>query len=154
MTTWHIEKRLIKDLKPHPKNPRRLTKDQLLHLEHSLSQFGQAEPIIINLDNMIIGGHQRVNIYKKWKFKELDCSIPDHLLTEDEVEEFLIRLNKNHGEWDYDILGNEFDMFKLVEYGFVPTDFDLDAVNDSEDKQQQQCSKCPTCGKKMKGDKK
>jgi hypothetical protein len=57
--TWHIEKRKISELKDYGKNPRILKEDQEIHLRISLEKFGIIDKPIINLDNTIIGGHQR-----------------------------------------------------------------------------------------------
>lgn len=146
---WHVEPRLIKDLKPHPKNPRRLSKNEAIKLEESLDEFGQAEPIIINLDNTIIGGHQRVSILKKRKEKEVDCSVPERLLTPKEVEKLCIKLNLHYGEWDEDIIANEWDLPELMTYGLTLDDLNLED-NMGSPPPPKEGEKCPTCGKKMK----
>ena len=117
MIHWHIEKRKLADLKDHPKNPRKLDKDQADQLQKSLEKFGLIDKPIINLDNQIIGGHQRKNILKKMKLKEIECFVPDHMLEPEEVDELNIRLNKNTGDWDYDVL-KDWDPDKLVDWGF------------------------------------
>lgn len=117
MISWQLEKRKISDLKDHPKNPRKLDKDQAEQLQKSLEKFGLIDKPIINLDNQIIGGHQRKNVLKKMKLKEIECFVPDHLLSSEEVDELNIRLNKNTGDWDYDIL-KDWDPDKLVDWGF------------------------------------
>lgn len=119
MITWHIEKRKIKDLIPYNKNARSLTKQQATHLKKSLQKFGLIDKPIINLDNTIIGGHQRISILKKLKEKEIECYIPSEHLDEKDLEELNIRLNKNTGEWDYDILANEWNYNDLIEWGFT-----------------------------------
>lgn len=116
---WHLEKRNINDLKDHPKNPRQLSKHDAEHLQKSIDKFGLIDKPIINLDNTIIGGHQRKAILKKLKIKEIDCWVPDNQLDDKQVEELNIRLNKNTGEWDYDILANEFDIDDLMDWGFT-----------------------------------
>lgn len=115
---WHLEKRKIADLKDHPKNPRKISKEQQEHLKTSLQKFGLIDKPIINLDNMLIGGHQRKNALKKLKQKEVECNVPSRLLTEKEVDELNIRLNKNLGEFDQDIL-QHWDKDELISYGFL-----------------------------------
>ncbi len=146
---WHVETRLLKDLKPHPKNPRRLSKNEAVKLEESLDEFGQAQPIIINLDNTIIGGHQRYNLFKKKKIKEINCSIPERLLTEKEAEKLCIKLNLHYGEWDENIIANEWDLPELMTYGLTLDDLDLEE-SDGAPPPPKEGEKCPTCGKKMK----
>ncbi len=156
MIKWTIETRKIKDLKPHPKNPRQLSKIEHSHLLISLEKFGLADKPIINLDDMIIGGHQRLKILKEMKIKEVEVLVPDRLLEEREVDELCIRLNKNTGEFDYELLANEWEVNDLIEWGFTSKDLDLfmdemDDDNKEEGDKEEGC-KCPTCGKKMKKD--
>lgn len=116
----------LKKLKENPKNPRTLSKEQGKHLEESLSKFGQCEPVVINQDGLIIGGHQRVRTLKKLGYKTVDVYVPDTILDEKEVEELSIRLNKNTGEWDWEILGNEWEVEDLLKWGFTQDELDVD----------------------------
>jgi site-specific DNA-methyltransferase (adenine-specific) len=59
---WKIQTKLISDLKEWDKNPRILSENKLKHLEESIKKFGCAEPIVINTDNTICGGHGRKKI--------------------------------------------------------------------------------------------
>ena len=122
-----IEKLQIKDLKPAEYNPRQATKDQEKHLKASLEKFGVVEPVIVNKhkdrNNIIVGGHFRIREIKKLGYKEIDCVIVD-LPLEDE-KELNIRLNSNNGEWDMDLLANNFDIGELEDWG-LNLDFDID----------------------------
>jgi len=62
---WRNEKRLVKDLKFYPDNPRKATKKQEEDLEQSLERFNLAAPLIINTDNTVIGGNLRLRLLKK-----------------------------------------------------------------------------------------
>ena len=149
MIEWHLETRKIKELKPHPNNPRQITKDQQRHLAKSLEKFGQAEALVINLDNMIIGGHQRFNILKKQGYKDIRCFVPDRLLTEIEVDELCIRLNRNHGDFDYDILANVFDVPNLLDWGFNVEELELidpEEIESKEKDEKKKLTTCPGCG--------
>ena len=152
MIKWTTEVRLIKGLKKHPKNPRQLTKDQHQHLKTSLEKFGIADKPIINTDGTIIGGHQRLKVLKELGHKEIEVLVPNRELTPEEVDEFCIRLNKNTGEFDYEILANEWDIQDLVDWGF--NEKDLELYLDEDDRplgeEKAESCKCPTCGKKMK----
>lgn len=119
MIKWHLETRAIKDLKPHPKNPRQLSKDQERHLSASIDKFGIIEKPIINIDGTIIGGHQRLKVLQKEKVKEVECWVPDRELNAPEIDECNIRLNKNTGDWDWDILANQWEVTDLMEWGFT-----------------------------------
>jgi len=63
--TWKTEKRSLTALKPSPYNPRQITKKQKKDLQKSLENFNLADPLIINTDGTIIGGHQRYEILKE-----------------------------------------------------------------------------------------
>jgi len=120
---WHTERRKIADLKPFPENPRQATEKQWKDLEKSLSKFNLAAPLIINQDNTVIGGHFRLKILKKKGVKEIDVRVPNRLLSKEEVKELNLRLNKNLGEWDFELLGN-FEEELLQEVGFDKEDLD------------------------------
>lgn len=149
MIEWHLETRKLKDLKPHPKNPRQLTKDQERQLRTSVTKFGLIEKLIINTDNMIIGGHQRYQILKNCKAKEIECWVPSRLLDEKEVDELCIRLNRNHGEFDFDILANLWEVPDLLDWGFKVEELELidpEELNSKEkvDKEEK-LTVCPKC---------
>ena len=117
-----IESKLIKDLKPATYNPRQITKKQYNDLKESIVSFGLVDPIIINKNgNIVIGGHQRLKICKELKYKDVDCVVLD--LNKEQERELNIRLNKSGGEWDMDILANEFDIEELKEWGFKDIEF-------------------------------
>ena len=121
---WRTEKRLISELKDHPKNPRLITKDQLDQLKKSLKKFNYVETVVINEDNTILAGHMRVKAMKSMKKgkQEIDVRVPNRMLTPEEADEYLIRSNKNTGEWDWEILANEWETDKLFEWGFTESE--------------------------------
>lgn len=125
---WKHTIRKINELKPQEENPRKITKKQKEQLEKSISTFGIAEPICITKDGKIIGGHQRYNLLKSKKFKEVHCWECQEDLTDAQIKELTIRLNKNHAEWDFDILANFYDMEDLLDWGFDLDDFELETV--------------------------
>lgn len=121
---WNAEKRKISQLIPAEYNPRELTKKQANDLAVSLRKFSLADPIVINYNNRIIGGHQRINILKKQgKDIEVDVRVPDRVLDEKEEKELNLRLNKNLGQWDLDALAN-FDEEMLKDTGFSKGELD------------------------------
>jgi DNA modification methylase len=118
MIQWHLEVLPIKSLKSHPKNPRQLSKEQSNQLKQSLDKFGLIDKPIINKDSTVIGGHQRIQVLKKEKAKNIECWIPDQQLNQNDVDELCIRLNKNTGDWDWDILANQWEPEDLLKWGF------------------------------------
>ena len=119
-----IESKLIKDLKPATYNPRQISTKQYNNLKASVKKFGLVDPIIINQNgNVVVGGHQRLKIFKELKHIEIDCVVLD--LSKEEERELNIRLNKSGGEFDMDILANEFDIDELVDWGFKEIELGL-----------------------------
>jgi DNA modification methylase len=115
----------IEDLKPAEYNPREMTKKQAEDLKNSLEIFGMAEPIVVNgapeRFNVVIGGHQRLSIWRL-NHKTIPCvyiSIPD-IKKEQELN---IRLNKNTGQWNFDMLAN-FEEELLKQAGFDSRELD------------------------------
>jgi len=127
-----VESKLIKDLKPATYNPRQISTKQYNDLKASVKKFGLVDPIIINQNgNVVVGGHQRLKICKELKHIEIDCVVLD--LSKEEERELNIRLNKSGGEFDMDILANEFDIENLVDWGFkhVELGLNIDKIDES-----------------------
>lgn len=152
---WFTEKRKVNDLIPYKYNPRKMTKDQARHLIVSLEKFNYVELIAIQPDNRIIAGHMRVKALKQMgKGKdEIEVRVPNRLLTEEEMKEYLIRSNRNSGEWDWDILANEFSSTELFEWGFVESDLVGNIIDEEPEEKKKEESleeKCAYCGQKIK----
>ncbi len=127
---WHTEIRKIKDLKEHEKNPRKITKDQLEKLKQSLENFNYVETIVVNLDNTILAGHMRIRALKalgRGK-EEIEVRVPNRQLTPKEAEEYLIRSNKNTGEWDWERLANEWETADLFNWGFTEDELQIEDI--------------------------
>lgn len=101
-----------------------MTETQAYQLNQSLEKFGLCQPIVINLDNTIIGGHQRYELLKE--NESVPVFVPDRLLNEKEAQELALRLNHNGGSWDWDILANDFDLGDLLTVGFDPLELGLE----------------------------
>jgi len=133
-----IVERQIKELIAAEYNPRQLTKGQFKHLSDSLTRFGVVDPVIVNKhkdrDNIIVGGHQRLKVWESLGNETIPTVEVDLAL--DMERELNVRLNKNSGEWDYDILNNNFDKDELLEFGFEETEltfFEPDVVLEAEE---------------------
>ncbi len=122
---WKTEKRKISELKEWEINPRTATDQQAAELTKSLDKFNVADPIIINTDNQIIGGHFRYRILKQKGTETVDVRIPDRKLNNKEVKELGIRLNKNTGDWDFDLLSEHFTSDDLAGWGFEKEELDF-----------------------------
>lgn len=124
---WTTQKRKLSELIEWEHNPRQLTAKQAADLAASLKRFGYVEPIAINTDGTILGGHMRRKVMMAQALldpgQEVEVRVPSRELTLVEVAELNVRLNRNSGEWDYDALANVFDEGALKAWGF--TDFDF-----------------------------
>src|ERR1035437_9181 len=117
---WHTEQRKIKDLTPHPENPRYMTEQQVETLKSSLERFNLAEVPAVNVDGTILAGHQRVKVMEMLGRGDeiIDVRVPNRILSPEEAKEYLVRSNKNTGEWDWDILRQGFGAADLMTWGF------------------------------------
>ncbi len=128
---WATERRKLADLRDYPKNPRKHTEKGLADLKAGIASVGYIEPIAVNLDGTIIGGHARRKTLKALGLTEIDVRVPDRMLTEKEVEEAVVRLNRNiAGEFDFDMLAADFGMGELVEWGFTEEELGEIAIID------------------------
>ena len=120
----NVVSKKITDLKPAEYNPRELTKKQYEDLKNSLTEFGVVEPILINKHKdrkgVVVGGHQRLQIWSEMGNSEIPCVEVD--LAFEKEKELNIRLNKNGGQWDWDLLANNFEESDLIDWGFNADD--------------------------------
>ena len=119
--SWKTERRKISELVPWEKNPRIMTRKQAEDLRNSLERFNLVEIPAINTDNRVIAGHQRLmtlHLLGRGQ-EEIDVRVPSRTLTEEEFKEYNLRSNKNLGEWNWDMLANNFDMAMLKNVGFT-----------------------------------
>lgn len=132
---WKIEKRKIAKLVPAEYNPRVLSEKAKADLIKSISKFGQVEPLVINTNGNMIGGHSRVKAFADLGIEEADVMVPSRKLSAQEERELNIRLNKNTGEWNWQMLKDYFKVSELVGYGFGQDELSLffDKLKDTEE---------------------
>ena len=118
-----IELIKINKLKPAEYNPRQITTKQYNDLKESIRKFDLVDPIIVNKDMTVIGGHQRLKVCKDLNYKDVDCVILD--LSKEQERELNIRLNKSGGDFDMDALANYFDVEELTDWGFKHVELGL-----------------------------
>jgi len=121
--SWTTEKRKVKDLIPFDRNPRVLSDFQKEKLKQSLEKFNLVEIPVIDIDNKILAGHQRVKILSILgrSNEEIDVRVPNRKLTKEEFEEYNLRSNIQNGEWDFEALKG-LEIETLMEAGFSDTD--------------------------------
>ena len=109
----------LSDIKPNPSNPRIIKDDKFAKLVQSIKDFPQMlelRPIVINSDNIVLGGNMRLRACKEAGLKEVPVMRADDLTPEQQAK-FIIKDNVGFGEWDWDILANEWDADTLSEWG-------------------------------------
>ncbi len=116
-------------IKLNPNNPRLIKDDKFKKLVQSIIDFPQMleiRPIVVNTDMIILGGNMRYKACKEAGIKEIPVIIADNL-TEEQQKEFLIKDNTSGGEWDWEVLANEWDSEQLEAWGLDLVGFDLDS---------------------------
>ena len=108
----------ISEVKVNPNNPRLIKDDKFKKLVQSVKDFPEMlniRPIVVNKDMIILGGNMRFKACKEAGLKEVPIIITD--LTEEQQKEFLIKDNVSGGEWDWDILANEWNAEEITSWG-------------------------------------
>jgi hypothetical protein len=126
-----MESKLVKisEVRLNPNNPRQIKDDKFKNLVQSITDFPEMldiRPIVVNTDMVILGGNMRFRACKEAGLKQVPVIVADNL-TEDQQREFLIKDNVSGGEWDWDLLANEWDVEKLEKWGLDLPGFDLNA---------------------------
>ena len=118
----------LSDINPNPNNPRLIKDDRFKNLVKSIEEFPKMmklRPIIVDNNMVILGGNMRYKALRELKFKE----IPDEWikkaseLTEEEMRRFIIADNIQHGDWDMDILNNDWDTEEMLDWGLEIPEF-------------------------------
>lgn len=128
-----IQKISISKVKPNQDNPRLIKDDKFKKLVQSIIDFPEMlaiRPIVVNKDMIVLGGNMRLKACIEAGLKEVPIIIADNL-TDEQQREFLIKDNVSGGEWDFDMLANEWDVDQLEEWGLdMP---ELKAIDEAEE---------------------
>ena len=131
-----VKKVSINSIKTNPDNPRIIKDYKFSKLVNSIRQFPQMlelRPIVVNNKNVILGGNMRYKASIEAGLKEVFIVQADNL-TEEQQKEFIIKDNVGFGEWDWDLLANDWDSSELEEWGLdvwqPPTDADYSILDD------------------------
>ena len=127
----NVEIRKIEELKYYPGNPRKISDEMLKNLKKSIREFGIVDPLIINKDNEVIGGNQRLKAAKEEGLTEVPIIIIN--LTKERERALNLVLNKIQGEWDNGLLidfikdlpKEEIDLTGFTESELYMLDWDL-----------------------------
>ncbi len=130
ITTTHISK-----IKPNPENPRVIKDDKFDKLVKSIKEFPQMlgiRPIVVNDQMVVLGGNMRLKACIEAGLTELPVLMASSL-TPEQQKEFIIKDNVGFGEWDWDVLANDWDAEKLTDWGLDIPNYEplvLDAEED------------------------
>ena len=126
----------ISEIKTNLKNPRLIKDDKFRKLVKSIQEFPQMlelRPIVVDENNIVLGGNMRLKACIEVGLKEVFIVKADDL-TEQQKDEFIVKDNVGFGEWDWDILANEWDTEKLQDWGLdLPLDLSVQELEAEED---------------------
>lgn len=123
----------IRQVRPNPDNPRFIKGDKFEKLVKSIKEFPQMlelRPIVVNEDMVVLGGNMRLKACQEAGIEQVPIIFADNL-TPEQQKEFIIKDNSSFGEWDWDLLANEWDVDQLADWGMDIPNFDID--NDIQD---------------------
>jgi DNA modification methylase len=131
----HIHEVKISEVKKNPNNPRTIKDEKFAKLVQSIREFPEMlrlRPIVVNDDMIVLGGNMRLKACKEAGLKVVPI-IKASDLTEDQQRQFIIKDNVGFGEWDWEMLANEWDADKLGEWGLDLPDMDVKVLDAEED---------------------
>jgi site-specific DNA-methyltransferase (adenine-specific) len=135
-TNMKVDKVKISEVKTNPKNPRLIKDDKFKKLVKSIQEFPQMlelRPIVVDENNIVLGGNMRLKACKEAGLKEVYIVKAENL-TELQKDEFIVKDNVGFGEWDWDMLANEWDTEKLDEWGLdLPVDLSVQEILEAEE---------------------
>jgi DNA modification methylase len=120
-----MKKVAIGELKPNPNNPRIIKDDKFKKLVQSikdLPEMAEVRPVVVNTDMVVLGGNMRLKAMREAGWKEVPIEVVDW--DEDKQRQFIIKDNVSGGEWDWDMLANEWDADELNEWGLDLPEFE------------------------------
>jgi hypothetical protein len=133
-----VNKVKITEVKNNPKNPRLIKDDKFKKLVKSIQEFPQMlelRPIVVDENNIVLGGNMRLKACKEAGLKEVYIVKAENL-TELQKDEFIVKDNVGFGEWDWDMLANEWDVDQLTEWGLdvwqAPVEVDYSLLDDED----------------------
>ena len=128
----NTERVKISQVKNNPNNPRLIKDDKFHKLVKSIKDFPkmlEIRPIVVNDDMVVLGGNMRLKACKEAGLTEVPI-IKASDLTEEQQKEFIIKDNVGFGDWDWNILANEWDNEELNEWGLEVPQFNTEDYSD------------------------
>lgn len=128
-----IEK--IGNIKSNPDNPRLIKDERFKKLVKSIKEFPEMlhlRPIVVNDEMVVLGGNMRLKACKEAGLTEVPV-IKASSLTPDQQREFIIKDNLGFGEWDWELIANEWDAEQVTDWGMEIPDFAIKAEASEDD---------------------
>ncbi len=130
-----MDKMKLSKIKTNPNNPRLIKDDKFHKLVQSIKDFPEMlekRPIVVNSDMVVLGGNMRLKACKEAGLKEVPVMVADW--TEEQQRQFIIKDNVGFGEWDWDMIANEWDAEELEGWGLdLPVDFEKELEAEEDD---------------------
>jgi len=126
-----LRKIVIEDLEPAAYNPRKNLKPgdkEYEKIKRSIQEFGYVDPIIVNSDMTVIGGHQRLKVLQELNYIEIDCVVID--IPKNKEKALNIALNKISGSWDIPMLKDLLEELDTGAIDMAITGFDEEEIED------------------------
>ena len=132
----------ISQLKENINNPRLIKGDKFKKLVKSIKEFPEMlklRPIVVDENMVVLGGNMRLKACKEAGLKEVWIEVAENL-TDAQKKEFIIKDNVGFGEWEWDMLANEWDAMELTDWGLdtwqEPVAVDYSILDDDDTSKQ------------------
>lgn len=147
----------IKEIKRNPNNPRKVNEAKFAKLLNSIKEFPKMmalRPIIVNEDNIVLGGNMRLKALKELGYKEIpkEWVKKANDLTDEEIQRFIIQDNVGYGDWDWELLNTQWDVEQLSDWGLDAFEYEPfnenidDFFVEHEHEHKEKELLCPHCG--------
>lgn len=147
---WLPQERLVSDLKEWPQNPRKIKDTDFARLKDRIQKRGMHDVLLVDLDGTILSGNMRKKALTELGIDTVLTLYPNRPLSDEEKTQIALEMNRNDGQWDYDILGNSFDVPLLLDIGFTEKELGITGYSeptDVENEPEPIKEKCQYCGK-------
>jgi hypothetical protein len=127
----------IGTIKNNPNNPRVIKDDKFKKLVQSikdLPEMAEVRPVVVNTDMVVLGGNMRLKAMREAGWKDVPIQVVDW--DEEKQRQFIIKDNVSGGEWDWEMLANQWDELELQEWGLdvwkAPAEVDYSILDDDD----------------------
>jgi len=145
----------IQEVIPNENNPRFIKDYKFKKLVKSIKEFPQMlklRPIVVNSDMVVLGGNMRLKACKEAGLKEVYILVANEL-TKEQEREFIVKDNVGFGEWDWDLLANDWNSQQVSDWGLtvVPFEDSVEEVIEQDINKQDNktINPCEVCGKNL-----